>query len=89
MTPYYKANVLLCPCAKTYRKPDGQLGIDRPAVDCESDPCEQCGWNPRERERRMKTGHWVELADGSKVFKFRPAPTPKTVWAKDEVAVNG
>ncbi len=38
-----------------------------PCVDCLWN-CEYCGWNPRERERRLKEGRWVH---GKLIFERR------------------
>ncbi len=30
-----------------------------PDVFCDK-ACQRCAWNPKEKERRLKQGHWVE-----------------------------
>lgn len=31
-----------------------------PGVNC-AFGCDACGWNPEEKKRRLKTGHWEEV----------------------------
>ena len=38
------------------------------AVDCVG-TCWECGWNPEEKERRLRTGEWVEEG-GIRTLKF-------------------
>lgn len=60
------------------KAPCGYLGVNRkgeperkyPGVDCYYD-CDSCGWNPKEAERRMKTGKWI-TNNGLMSLAFEP-----------------
>ncbi len=61
-----------------------RLEVLYPSVNC-NHVCEACGWNPKEKERRLKTGKFcskiyrenaetgelVELPDGTKSLYFK------------------
>ena len=57
-------------------KEKGGFEICAPAVDC-SFNCSSCGWNPEERERRMKTGGWVFDENGVRHLLFKSAKPPE------------
>lgn len=58
------------PCAYlSYNEVNKRDELRAPSVDCTMG-CDSCGWNPREAERRMKTGVWV-LDNGRMKLCFR------------------
>lgn len=55
------------PCVETIQSRSGCEVLRAPEVTCEWD-CEHCGWNPREKQRRLKTG---TFKSGKLIFKKR------------------
>ena len=71
MLPRDRKIVNDCPCLFTvWNKEKARWDITAPQVDC-GFRCDSCDWNPREHERRMREGEWVELMDGTRRLVFR------------------
>lgn len=50
--------LISAPCG--YRGAKGKM--EYPHVICGEFDCESCGWNPKEKMRRLKTGHWRKIS---------------------------
>lgn len=48
------------PCGHYSVNRKNEPKLEYPSVFCGLD-CDYCGWNPKEQERRLKEGRWVEF----------------------------
>lgn len=63
------------PCGKMWDK--GKM--EYPSVICGEISCETCGWNPKEKMRRLNTGRWRKVssrlnAETDEVITFTGKP---------------